>query len=270
MSFQPVVPFSGYGGWKFLTRTLEQQQEQFARAPTLQRDLAYFQDRIGSVETAEDLVSDRRLLRISLEAFGLGADVDSRAFIRKVLEDGTEAPRALANRLADRRYKAFSDAFALSGTGPPGTQAEGFAERIAAQFQDRRFEEALGAQDESMRLALALRRDLVALAEQPSSDRARWFTVMGTPPLRKVFETAFGLPPAFAALDIDRQLETFQRRAAATFGAAEVAQFADPERLESLVRTFLLRDGLAASNGGMGNGSSVALQLLQTAPRPVL
>jgi hypothetical protein len=266
MSFQPVVPLPGYAGWKFLSRTLDQQQTVFARAPALQRDMAYFRDQIGKVGTADALVSDRRLLRISLEAFGLGADVNSAAFIRKVLEDGTADPRALANRLADKRYQALANAFGLSGDGSPGTRAPGFADRIAAQYTDRRFEEALGSQNESMRLALGLRRDLVALAEQPGSENARWFTVMGTPPLRKVFETAFGLPPAFATLDIDRQLEVFRARAAAAFGNPGVAQFTDPERVESLVRTFLLRDGLAGAQAG-ARGASVALQLLRAMPR---
>lgn len=266
MIFQPVVPMAGYGGWKFLTRTLETQQAAFDKAPALQRDLAYFRDRIGAVATAEDLVSDRRLLRVTLEAFGLGADINSRAFIRKVLEDGTTDPRALANRLSDRRYQALSLALGLSGEGQPGTRSTGFADRIAAQVTERRFEEALGTSNQSLRLALALRRDLVALAKQPGSENARWFTVMGTPPLRKVFETAFGLPPAFAALDIDRQLVVFRSRAAAAFGEPGVAQFAEPKRLEQLVRQFLVRDELRGTGSGVAPGS-VALQLLQSMPR---
>jgi hypothetical protein len=266
MSFQPVVPVSGYAGWKFLTRTLEQQQAAFARAPALQRDMAYFRDNIAGVASAEALVSDRRLLRVALDAFGLGADVNNRAFIRKVLEDGTADPRALANRLADRRYQAFSNAFGLSGTGVPAPRTPGFADRIAGLAAERRFEEALGAQDGSMRLALGLRRDLSALAEQPGSENARWFTVMGTPPLRKVFETAFGLPPSFAALDIDRQLDVFKSRAATTFGDTGIAQFRDPERLEALVQRFLLRDG-AAAGASANNPANVALQLLQSMPR---
>ena len=266
MSFQPVVPMSGYVGWKFLTRTLEGQQAAFDKAPALQRDIAYFKERIGNVATADDLVSDRRLLRVALDAFGLGADIDSRAFVRKVLEDGTADPRALANRLSDRRYQAFSAAFGLAGQGPPGTRAAGFADRIAVLYTDRRFEVAVGASVPSLRLALSLRRDLVALAEQPGSETARWFTVMGTPPLRQVFETAFGLPPAFAALDIDRQLEVFRSRATTAFGDPGVAQFADPERLESLVRQYLVREDMRGIGGGTAPGA-IALQMLQAMPR---
>lgn len=266
MSFQPVVPVSGYVGWKFLTRTLEQQQAAFASAPAQQRELAHFRETIATIGTAEALVSDRRLLRVALDAFGLGADIDNRAFIRTVLEQGTADSRALANRLSDRRYQAFANAFGLSGAGQAGTQAPGFGDRIAALSQQRRFEEALGAQDPGLRLALGLRRDLVDLAAQSGSENARWFTVMGTPPLRKVFETAFGLPAAFAALDIDRQLEVFKSRTAAAFGEPGIAQFGDPDKLESLVQRFLLRDGIGATQGGSSSGA-IALRMLQSLPR---
>ncbi|ESW59285.1 MAG: hypothetical protein Q27BPR15_18375, partial [Rhodobacter sp. CACIA14H1] len=99
MMFTPVLPAFGTQGWTFLKRTEAAQQATFARQPEIRRDEAYFRDRIGAVRTAEALVSDRRLLRITLEAFGLEQDVDARAFIRKVLEGGTKQADALANRL---------------------------------------------------------------------------------------------------------------------------------------------------------------------------
>ena len=41
-------------------------------------------------------------------------------------------------------------------------------------------------------------------------DNARWFGMMGNPPLRSVFETAMGLPSSIAQIDLDQQLEQFQ------------------------------------------------------------
>ena len=71
MSFQPVLPLGGYAGWTFLKRTIVRQQAVQQAAPEAQRDEAYFRSKIGKVATAEQLVSDKRLLRISLAAFGL-------------------------------------------------------------------------------------------------------------------------------------------------------------------------------------------------------
>nr|WP_276946739.1 DUF1217 domain-containing protein [Haematobacter massiliensis] len=67
----------------------------------MQRDEAYFRDRIGGISSAEELVADRRLLQIALGAFGLGEDIGNKYFIRKVLEDGVSERTALANRLSN-------------------------------------------------------------------------------------------------------------------------------------------------------------------------
>lgn len=262
MSFAPVLPMGGLAGWGFLKRTQETQAAAFTRQASVQREEAYFRDRIASVETAEDLVNDPRLLRVALSAFGLEADVNNRYFIRKVLEDGTTSDSALANRLADKRYLEFATAFRLHKGGVPRTGLTGFADGILSQWKTRSFEAAVGSKDETYRLALNAERELAALAQKDMSNDARWFTVMGSTPLRKVFETALALPPSFGALDIDRQLAVFKEKAAAAFGSSEIAQFEAPEKMEALVRRYLLRADQAAAPA-----TSPALMLLQAARR---
>jgi hypothetical protein len=265
MTFQPVVPFTGLVGWTFLNRTLENQQDAFRKSPEIARDADYFRDRIGSLTSAEALVSDRRLLRVALGAFGLDEDIDNRFFIRKVLEDGTLDPEALSNKLADKRYREFSRAFGFGDFAIPLSQAPGFADRTVAAFETRQFEIAVGDADQNMRLALGLTRDLGEIAARPSADTTLWLTVLGSPSLRAVFETAFGLPTGFGAIDLDRQVEVLRARARQAFGADTVSQFADPEQLEALTRRFLLRADLQAGPSGV-SGGAIALQLLQAAP----
>jgi len=265
VSFQPILPMSGFGGWAFLDRTLERQQQVFSRAPAMTRDTDYFLAEIGKVDTANDLVSDRRLLRVALGAFGLDADIDSRAFLKRVLEDGTDERTALSNRLADKRYRELSEAFGFGDLAGPRTGEEGFGDRIVSAFRERQFEIAVGEQSSEMRLALGLRRDLAALAERPSSDSALWFTVMGTPPLRSVFETAYSLPKGFGTLDLDQQLGILRDRTQRNFGSSDLAQFTDPERVEALVKRFLLMSEIQNSQMPQFSGASAALQLLQAA-----
>lgn len=262
MSFQPVLPVSGYAGWRFLERTLERQQAGHAASAPSQRAEAYFRERIAAVETARDLVADRRLLIVALTAFGLRDDLPNRAFVERVLESPTSENRSFANRLADRRYAALAEAFGFGEPGQPRTGDPGFADRIVALYRDRGFEEAVGAQDESMRLALALRRDLQAIAQRDTSEEARWLTVLGTPSLRSVFETAYRLPTGFGALDLDRQTDILRTRTQAAFGDRGLAQFADPEKIDALTQRFFL-SGQVDKNAGMA-GASLALTLLQT------
>lgn len=268
MSFAPVLSGAGLSGWLFLRRTLDSQQESFARSPMLQRDTDHFRARIGEVKTADDLLSDRRMLRVALGAFGLDDDLPNRAFIRRVLGDDPSERTALVNRLADKRYLAFSKAFALwTGTGSE-TAKPGFADRILEAYKTRQFEQAVGNQDETMRLALNARRELSELAARDTAPDTAWFSLMGSPPLRQVMEAALGLPRGVATLDIDQQLGIFRSKARAAFGNGEVAQFKDPERMEGLIRRFLIRSQIdPAFGGGFGGGgaTSPALQLLQQA-----
>lgn len=265
MSFQPVLPTTGIAGWRFLERTLETQQENFARSPTVQRETEYFREHIGSIGTASELIADRRLLKVALGAFGLDEDINYGAFLRRVLEDGTIDPEALSNRLSDKRYHQLAQTFGFGDNAIPHSREPGFGARIAQAYIDRQFEVAVGRQDETMRLALNLRRELPELAQSSASPRAKWFNVMGSPPLRKVFESAYSLPQSFGAIDLDQQLDVLRNRTQRAFGSPEVSQFSDPERLDALVRRFTLRAQLDAAPVAGHDAGSVALQLLQPA-----
>lgn len=268
MSFQPIIPMSGLGGWAFLNATRETQTTAFEQSPTIQRDTDYFEAKIGEIDSAEALVSDRRLLRVALGAFGLQEDLDNRFLIRRILEGGVEAKDSLANKLADDRYKTMAATFGFGDGAPPSTQREGFGAEITAKFRDISFEVAVGDQDESLRLAMNAERKLSEMAQKrPESDDALWFRIMGTPPLRKVFEVALGLPDSFAQLDLNRQLEVFKDRSESQLGIARLSDLADTEVLDGLVERYLLRDQITQMQAQSSN--AIALTLLQQVPQRV-
>ena len=261
--FQPVVPLPGLPGWIMLNRTLETQTEAFNASPQITRDTDYFEATIGTISTAEELVSDRRLLRVALGAFGLEDDLNNRFLIRKVLEGGVADPRSLANALSDDRYAQLSEAFGFGGPifGPRTTE-EGFGQEITALFRTRSFEVAVGNQDESLRLAMNAERELQDIGQYNATDNARWYRIMGTPPLRQVFEIAFGLPTGFGQLDIDRQLDEFKEAARSKLGVESMDDFASAETRERLIQTYLLRNQIRDISGQ--SAQSIALTLLQT------
>lgn len=265
MSFQPVLPYGGYNGWAFLNRTEEKQREAFNASAEVSRNTEYFRENIGKVETAEDLMSDRRLLSVALNAFGLGEDINNKYFIQKVLEDGTLDNEALSNRLSDKRYLELSKAFGFGDFETPNTVLSTFPDEIVEKYQSQKFEEAVGEQNPDMRLALGLDRALSAIAEKSTTENGRWFSVMGEPPVRKVFETALGLPTSVGTLGLDQQLNEFRDKTERYFGDSEVAQFADPEKREELVKLFLLRSDIAAGSTNSYSSASAALSLLSGA-----
>lgn len=264
MNFQPVIPGTGLVGWQFLQRTYDAQFAAFNRGPQQDRDTSYFAEKIGDVFTAQELVGDRRLLAVALGAFGLSDDLNNRYFIQKILEDGTGEPDALANRLADDRYRRLSEAFGFGPGEIPATLSSTKMTEIVELYKTQSFEVLVGAQDDTMRTALYAQRELDRLANDTMSEDAKWFSLMSLPPLRKMFETALGLPSSLGLIDIDKQLTIFQDRAASSVGNSTVSQFKDPEILEKLTNLYLARSQIASFNASVSSGST-ALTLLRAA-----
>lgn len=263
--FQPILPATGYIGWRFLERTLEAQQTVFAKSAPVERATDYFREKIGSISSAEDLVADRQLLTVALGAFGLDDDINNKFFIQKILGDGTTSDDALANRLADKSYSSMSATFGFGDPTGARTGLSSFADSIIAKYEKKQFERAVGEQNNDLRLALNIEEGLVDVTTQTQGNDARWFSMMGNSPLRTIFETALGLPSSIAQIDLDQQLTTFKDRAAAIFGTDKLVDFTDPVKREELLRTFLIRSEANAIQGMTGN--NIALSLLQSAPR---
>ncbi len=265
MSFQPVVPMAGLAGWRFLERTFESQNNAFQKGIVLGRDTAYFEAKINEIGTAEELVSDRRLLRVALGAFGLENDIDNRFFVKKVLEEGTSKDDALANRLADDRYKKLTKAFGFGDGLIPRTRFSSFGKEITSAYRKQQFELAVGDQNENMRLALYTKRELPELLTGAGTEDTKWYKIMGTPPLRKVFESALGLPNSFGKLDIEQQLNVFKEKAQTHLGLENVDDLADPEKQDKLLQRFLARAQIQSS--AASQSGNIALTLLQSVPR---
>ncbi len=260
--FQPIVPDGGLVGWRFLQRTYDAQFAAFANSTQIQRDADYFRENIGAVKTAEELVSDRRLLTVALGAFGLQDDINNRYYIQKVLEEGTTSDDALAVRIADPKYREMSEAF---GFGPSEFLRVGetdFVEVVIDRFETGSFEVATGQQNDAMRVALYAQRELAELAERDSAIDTKWYSILGDPPLRQVFEKALGLPGSIGQIDIDQQLGIFKDRAQGTFGSDDPAIFLDEDRRQDAISRFLLRDQLDSLGSGLSS-NSIALALLQ-------
>ncbi|SOC06756.1 DUF1217 domain-containing protein [Rhodobacter maris] len=262
MTYTPVIPASGYAGWAILNRTMETQKTAFVNSAEIQRDEDYFREKIGSITTAEDLVADRRLLKVALGAYGLSDDIDNKYFIKKVLEEGTLDEDSLANKLSDKTYLALSEAFGFGDYETPLTQQSGFADDILEKYETLQFEVAVGDVDDTMRLAMNAQRELPALAEKTSSSNSKWYTVIGSESLSEVVRTALGLPESVGSLDVDQQLTIYKNKSEAVFGDSDFSIFSDSDVVDKAVRNYLVRAQLDEANSV--SSQSIALQLLNT------
>jgi len=157
VSYTPAIPLSGLAGLRFLERTGEAQRAAHASAPEIQRDIAYFKENIGNVTNAEELVNDRRLLTVVLGSYGLGDEIDKKAFVQRILDDGVDDPNALGSRLNNESYKQMARDLRLD-TNFPRTSFDSIQDKIVSNYLDQSFEISVGEQSESLRLALDFKR----------------------------------------------------------------------------------------------------------------
>ncbi|MGY6550175.1 MAG: DUF1217 domain-containing protein [Roseinatronobacter sp.] len=266
MSFQPVVSLPGLAGWNLLKRTKDTQLNLLQRAPDVANDLAYFQKRIGKVTSAQELVSDFRLMRVAVTAFGLEGDVQNRAFIRKVIEEGVSERSSLANRLSDKRYARLAAAFEHLARDTTAEKAPDLLAKVQAGFTTNIFESRVGEQSEDMRLALTLQRELPGIVRDFTTDNSRWFGILGNPPLRKAFQISLGLPDSIGKLDVDDQVSRMKSAAQRRFGTSDVAQLAEPDTLKRITDRFVIMAQIEAQQSS-SSGAAIALMLLQNMRR---
>lgn len=258
MTYQILVGSGGFAGWNILKRTAEQQKQLLASDPMVARSTQYVRENMAKISSAEDLVSDYRMLNVALGAFGLENDIGSKAFIRKILESDRDDTSSLVNRLSDKRYLRLANALALDDGNGTVSQA-GFGNRLAQLYLEREFERRVGEGDQNLRLALNAQRELRQFAGRSSSEATLWYEVMGNPPLRKVFETAFGFGTSYGKLPIDRQLEEFTKKAEAVFGSSSFDVIATDKGIDKLVQTFLLRSQMSEGAGQSSYANALTL-----------
>lgn len=241
MSFQPTLPLSGLGGWSLLTKTRARQEASFSEAAQQKNLVSRFDRDFPKITSVEKLLSNRPVLQVVLGAFGLEDDLANRGFIKRVITDGTENPAALSNRLTDKRYFALAQAVQHLTSSESKGPSPDLGDRIKRNFLARSFEVAVGRSNPDFRLAMAFERELSTVLSNFSSDRARWFAVLGNPPLRKVLETAVNLPRQISSMPLEQQVRTLQTALDRNFGVASVAQLTSENIREKIIERFIIR-----------------------------
>lgn len=212
-----------YTDYLTIARDASKSSERVARQPPIAREINYYLAKIGKVKSAEEFVADRRLMSVALNAFGIGDMVYAKAFVKKLLTEGTDDPDAFANRLADQRYLAFARTFDFKRYGE-ATTAFGAAQKgIVDGYIRQNLETQAGSNNEGVRLALYFERQAPKLQSVSGilADRA----------LTQVVRTFLGLPETFSLYDIDKQISILESR-------LDINDLKSPDKLRKHVERF--------------------------------
>jgi uncharacterized protein DUF1217 len=238
--FLPTIPLNGYAGWKFLQTTLDRQQEAFNNNSSIKNDIAYFSDKLKDPISLDDFIADRRLLRITVSAFGLAGEENKGALVKRVLKEGVIDNEALVYRLNNPKYTALATAIpVIDGEIFINSEAR---QKMIANFQQESFNIAVGEVNNNMRLALNYSQEITDIVSRSKSDDAIWYSILGSTPVRTVLEGALSLPSEFRRLDVDRQADILKTRAASFLKISSPQDLLDPAVIEKAIQRFQITE----------------------------
>jgi hypothetical protein len=92
-------------------------QQQVNKGTAASDEATYYQANIGNVTSVDQLMSNSRLVKYAITAYGLNPDITSNTTIRAVLTSDLSDPNSLANTLTNSGYKALASAFNFNTDG---------------------------------------------------------------------------------------------------------------------------------------------------------
>lgn len=201
--------------------------------------------KLDSMTAATDVVFDLDVFEATVNLFGMGDRKGDFVVMQKVLESDLDSGTSFANFRPDNRMETMARAFSFdNGDSSKRVYPEGFAEEIADRYISRQFEVSVGEVDPDMRLALSLERELTSIVSAGGGEDAHWYNIMGSAPMRQLFETAMQMPSGFGSLDIDQQLGLLKEKSESVFGTSNPADFLETAKMDEVRKRFLLMSGL--------------------------
>jgi intergrase/recombinase len=116
----------------------------------LQSDEDYFNKKVGSFKTVDDLLKDSRSLKYVMESYGLGTETGSIGLIKKVLTQDPTVSTSLVNQLADTRYKTMATDLRLDQGLGKLTKSTSVT-TVEDQYVENKLEDGLGESVEQIK-----------------------------------------------------------------------------------------------------------------------
>ncbi len=192
-----------------------------------QAEIDYFLANIGGVQSAEDLLNDRRLFEFAMTAFDLQSQIDSKGLIERLMTEDRQDDDAVINRLQNPQYREFGAIFDFSrvtrkerSTDPvTGALTVARTEEVGDGFANVRDQREIlnlvdryisvsreideGEQNPDVRLALYFDRN--------AGDVESYFGLLADPALREFVFSAYALPQELNQLPVERLADRFEQ-----------------------------------------------------------
>jgi hypothetical protein len=209
---------------------IDRQGDRFAEAirtePAAKREIARFRDRIGKIESVDELVKDHQLYSFVMKAFGLEGEIFAKAMMKRILTSDPADKGSLVNRLTDPRYREINKVLGFDTDGKvarPGFGSASWSEAMVDRYVTQRMIDGQKEENPAVGLALDFERKAKGLTS--------WFKVLADPDMAKFIRTAFGLLDSIAQGSIDGQAKLLEQR-------MRIEDLQDPQVRKKLIRQF--------------------------------
>ncbi len=222
-----------------------------AQSPSVAVATKYFEENIGKVQSAGDLINNPRLFDYAMTAFGLGDMSYAKGLMKEVLAQGISSSKALANTLPNPNIRAFAKAFNFADHGASTTASAAVVADAVNRYLENSLQAAQGQQDPGVQLALYF--------QQNAPDITSIYGILGDKNLLTVVQTALGISPLTSAEPVDTQAHMLS-------SLIDIADFKNPAKLQTFIERFaaLYDSGSSGANGGLGSTSSPLLTLFNS------
>jgi hypothetical protein len=213
-----------------------------SKTPEVSIQTKYFQDNIGKVKSADDLLKNTRLFNFAMTAFGLGDMTYAKGLMKQVLHEGVTSTSALANKLPNSNISAFARAFDFVDNGASTTSSSALVTNVINRYVENSLETTQGQQNPGVQLALYF--------QQHAPNITSIYGILADKNLLTVVQTALGVSPMTSAQPIDRQAHLLSSK-------LKIADFQDPKKLQQFISRFAAMYDL--NNGGSANYTNAIL-----------
>lgn len=222
-----------------------------AQSPAVSVATSYFEQNIGNVKSADDLINNPRLFDYAMTAYGLGDMTYAQGLMKEVLAQGVSGSTALANTLPNPNIRAFAKAFDFADNGAGTTASARLVADVVNRYLENSFQTAQGQQDPGVQLALYF--------QQNAPNITSIYGILGDKSLLTVVQTALGISPLTSAQPIDTQAHMLS-------SLVNISDFKDPAKLQSFIERFAALYDLSSSGqtGGLTSPTSPLLSLFNS------
>jgi hypothetical protein len=218
--------------------------DKFRNRSDVKREIEYYRENIGSIQTVDDFFKNYRLVKFALDAFDLGSEAQYTGKIRKILESDLTDVDSLANRFQDPRFKKMAETLGIGALGTVKLKLSFTTDDLVSRYEQVQYEKHLDEQAPGVRAAIEFERRI--------KDVTQTVQLLGDSVLRDVVLTANSIPQEIAYQEVDSQITALEKRIDVK------ALVADQNEISKMVTRYLT---FKSSDTGTGSSGSYLLNL---------